>query len=300
MSVLRCLAPGKVNVCLFVGAPRADGLHPLVSVMQPLSLADELTLGPAPAGARSDEVACPGVEGPNLASRALAGFRAATGWDAAPQRLAIAKRVPVAAGMGGGSADAAGALRLAGAAAGLAPDAPALSALAPGLGSDVPAALLARRCLVSGVGERVELLADAEAFGILVLPSEAKLSTPSVFAELDRLGGGRAPQELAELEDAVRSAASSGAALPADLSVNDLEVAARSLCPSIDAALADARSAGADAAMVSGSGPTVVAWFHGADGERRARQACRELVSRHPRAAVAGPVGRGFASPRAA
>ena len=61
VSVLRARAPGKVNLCLFVGEPRADGLHPLVSVVQPLSLADELTLEPA--ARRADEVVCPGVEG---------------------------------------------------------------------------------------------------------------------------------------------------------------------------------------------------------------------------------------------
>ena len=95
-------APGKVNLSLFVGAPREDGLHPLVSVVQAVSLADELTMESAAA----DEVVCPGVEGPNLAARALAAFRAATGWED-PQRIMIAKRIPVAAGMGGGSADAA-------------------------------------------------------------------------------------------------------------------------------------------------------------------------------------------------
>src|SRR5918996_2721532 len=98
-------APGKVNLSLFVGAPRADGLHPLVSVVQSVSLADELTLRPADGD--EDEVVCPGVDGPNLAARALALFREATGWDGPPQRLEISKRVPVAAGMGGGSSDAA-------------------------------------------------------------------------------------------------------------------------------------------------------------------------------------------------
>src|SRR3954471_7817773 len=109
-------APGKVNLSLFVGAPRADGLHPLVSVVQAVSLADELTLEPAPGAA--DEVVCPGVEGPNLAAAALAAFRARTGWAAPPQRITIVKRIPVAGGMGGGSADAAAVLRLAARAAG--------------------------------------------------------------------------------------------------------------------------------------------------------------------------------------
>ena len=118
VTALYARAPGKVNLSLFVGAPRADGLHPLVSVVQAVTVADELTLAPAPDGATGDEVVCPGVDGPNLAGRALAAFRAATGWDAPPQRLEIVKRVPIAAGMGGGSADAAAALRLAAHAAG--------------------------------------------------------------------------------------------------------------------------------------------------------------------------------------
>ncbi|CAA9473688.1 MAG: 4-diphosphocytidyl-2-C-methyl-D-erythritol kinase [uncultured Solirubrobacteraceae bacterium] len=112
MTGWRGRAPGKVNECLFVGRPREDGLHPLVSVIQPLSLADEVVLGPATAPVGDDEVVCPGVEGPNLAARALAAYRAASGWRGPAQRLVIDKRVPVAAGMGGGSADAAAALRL--------------------------------------------------------------------------------------------------------------------------------------------------------------------------------------------
>ena len=83
MTVLRARAPGKVNLCLFVGEPREDGLHPLVSIVQALSLADELTLEPAAGDA--DEVVCPGVEGPNLAARALALYREGRGWAGAPR-----------------------------------------------------------------------------------------------------------------------------------------------------------------------------------------------------------------------
>src|SRR3954463_12370382 len=104
-------APAKVNLCLYVGTPREDGLHPLVSVVQALSLADELTLEPG--AGPEDEVVCPGVDGPNLAGRALRLFREHPRWDGPPQRLTIEKRVPVAAGMGGGSSDAAATLRLA-------------------------------------------------------------------------------------------------------------------------------------------------------------------------------------------
>ena len=265
-------APGKVNLCLFVGEPRADGLHPLVSVVQALSLADDVTLEPAAGDA--DEVVCAGVEGPNLAGRALQLFREATGWDAPPQRLTIVKRIPVAAGMGGGSADAAAALRLAAHASGL----PVPPDLAMRLGADVPSLLRPGRVLMTGAGEHVERLPDAEPLGVLVLPVDAELRTPDVYREADRLALTRSPGELAELDARVRAA-------PGAHVDNDLEDAARSLCPRIDDALTAAREAGADRALVSGSGPTVIGLF--ADGPARARAA----TGAWPRAVAAEPVG---------
>ena len=258
---LRALAPGKVNLSLYVGAPREDGLHPLVSVVQPVSLADELTLEPA--GGRGDitgdEVVCPGVEGENLAGAALAAFRAATGWDAPPQRLTIAKRVPVAAGMGGGSGDAAAALRLAAHAAGV-DDHALLLALAARLGGDVPSQVAPGRTLMSGAGEHVRPLGSPGPLVLVILPSEHGLSTPAVYREFDRLGVQRTPAELAELE-------AHGGELPVH---NDLQDAARSLCPSIDAALAAVAATGAGDVLVSGSGPTVFGLY---DDPERARAA---------------------------
>jgi 4-diphosphocytidyl-2-C-methyl-D-erythritol kinase len=280
VSVLRARAPGKVNLCLFVGEPREDGLHPLVSVVQALSLADELTLEP---GAGADEVVCPGVEGPNLAGRALALYREATGWDAPPQRLTIEKRIPVAAGMGGGSSDAAAALRLAAHAAGR----PAPPELAPRLGADVASLLRPGRVLMTGAGEHVEPLAPAP-LGVLVLPVAAELSTPAVYREADRLGLTRTHAELAQLDALVRV----GTWAPE----NDLQDAARSLCPLIDMALAAARDAGADHVLVSGSGPTVVGLFGGADGPARAAAAAS--ANGWPRAVAAEPVDESWAAVR--
>ena len=248
--MLRARAPGKVNLSLFVGAPREDGLHPLVSVVQPVTLADALTLEP---GGEVDEVRCSGVDGPNLAGRALALFREATGWDAPPQRLTIVKRVPVAAGMGGGSADAAAALRLAARAAGGAP-AELLHELAATLGADVPALLAGGRVLMTGAGEHVRRLPDPDPFGVVIVPSEAGLSTPDVYREFDRGGGERTEDELV----ARAAAALAGEPPPA---VNDLEPAARALAPAVERPLADLRAAGAAAVMVSGSGPTVFGLF---------------------------------------
>jgi 4-diphosphocytidyl-2-C-methyl-D-erythritol kinase len=281
--VLIAVAPGKVNLSLLVGAPREDGLHPLVSVVQPVSLADDLALAP---GGDADEVHCPGIAGPNLAGRALALFREATGWDAPPQRLTIAKRIPVAAGMGGGSADAAAALRLAAHAAGGAP-AELLHELAVTLGADVPALLAGGRVLMTGAGEHVDPLPDPEPFGLVIVPSDAALSTPDVYRAFDDRG---TPRTATELE--ARKAAARGGEQPPP--VNDLQAAARELCPTVDAPLAALTHAGATAAMVSGSGPTVFGVFPSLAAARRAAAAV------HPSAVAVEPVTAAFGRVRAA
>lgn len=281
MTVLRALAPGKVNLSLCVGAPRADGLHPLASVVQAVSLADELTLRPAGPEAGADEVICPGVAGPNLAGAALAAFRAATGWDAPPQRLEIVKRVPVAAGMGGGSGDAAAALRLAAAAAGGAGDT-LLHELAVALGADVPGQLRPGRVVMLGAGERVVVLPDPPPLHLAIVPLDAALSTPAVYRAFDVLGGARGAAELEEIASRLTAGE-----LPDELIVNDLQHAARSLCPAIDRALSAVRATGAAHALVSGSGPTVFGIYR--DGEDAAAAAAT-LAATYPRAVAAAPV----------
>jgi 4-diphosphocytidyl-2-C-methyl-D-erythritol kinase len=267
MSVHRALAPAKVNLGLFVGPTRAsDGRHELVTVMQSISLADELTLQDATAGAARDEVICPGVSGlaeENIAAAALRAFRASTGWSAPPQRLTIEKRIPVAAGLAGGSADAAATLRLASHASGLG-DVELLRELGATLGADVPAQVMPGRWLASGAGERLqELPAPSDAFGVLVLAAATGLSTAAVYGEADRLGETRGRGELEELHVRLRAALEQGAALPdeQELLHNDLQRAALSLCPEIAERLERARHAGASHALVSGSGPTVVGLF---------------------------------------
>lgn len=239
------IAHAKINLCLFLGATRADGKHELVSVMQSLAWGDEVTAETA----ERDEVVCPGVDGPNLAAAALAAVP-----HEPPLRVTIAKRIPVAAGLGGGSADAAAVLRLLGA--------EDRADVAAALGADVPAQLRPGRALATGAGERVEPLAPPPAFGVLVVPSAHALSTAAVYREADRLELPRAPADLAARLDEVRAGLGDGPfGLPAELLVNDLEPAARRLCPAIDDAVARVRSAGADHVMVSGSGPTVLGLF---------------------------------------
>ena len=111
---LRALAPAKVNLCLFLGGTREDGRHELVTLFESVSLADELSLEALDSGA--DEVRCAAVPGRNLVADALDSLRGC-GWEGPPVAIAIDKRIPIAAGMGGGSADAAAAIRLAGAVA---------------------------------------------------------------------------------------------------------------------------------------------------------------------------------------
>ncbi len=304
VGTLRALAPAKVNLGLFLGPRRAgDERHELVSVMQSISLADELTLAPAVGdGAGEDELVCAGVAGPpheNLAWRALTAFRAATGWSAPPLRLVVHKRIPVAAGLGGGSADAAAALRLARDASGLGDDA-LLAELAVELGADVPAQVSPGRWLARGAGERLQALPDPlPALELLVLPSSAALSTAEVYAQADELGLARTTGELDELAERLLRALELGAPLPAagGLLHNDLQAAAVSLCPEIAEALAAARDAGDGEVFVSGSGPTVVVAFSHANAAGRARRAAAALAGWVPAPIAARSVDASFASP---
>jgi 4-diphosphocytidyl-2-C-methyl-D-erythritol kinase len=304
----RVLAPAKVNLGLFLGPAREqDGRHELVTVMQSISLADELTLERAPAGVEHDEVLCPGVPGApgeNLAARALAAFRAATAWDAPPLRLNIVKRIPVAAGLGGGSADAAGTLRLARHASGLGGDDELLRELGAALGADVPAQIAPGRWLAGGAGELLEALPDPNpaSFGLLVLAAAGGLSTAAVYAEADRLDLARSAETLEERRRALRRALELSAAVPAasELLENDLAPAAISLCPEIAAALSQARDAGAEIALLSGSGPTVLGLFPHANGLGRAERAAAGLQDRAPVPICATPVDAAFARVRTA
>jgi 4-diphosphocytidyl-2-C-methyl-D-erythritol kinase len=256
-------APAKLNLCLYLGPRRADGLHELCSLFEPLALADLIEVSEA----KADEVACPGVEGEDLAARALAALRA-RGWKRPPLRIEIEKRVPVAAGLGGGSADAAAVLRLARG------EIAELPALAAELGADVPSQLVPSLALVRGAGEEVERLPAPAPHAAVLLPDGGGLGTADVFAEADRLGLGRSADELAELAPHLREAAGAGAS-PLEypqLLVNDLEPAARSLRPGIGDALEELREAGAPVAILSGSGPTAVGLFADLAGAREAAE----------------------------
>jgi 4-diphosphocytidyl-2-C-methyl-D-erythritol kinase len=285
VSEVRELAYGKINLCLFLGGPRPDGRHELVTLFESVSLADELDFTYLPAG--SDQVICDGVEGPNLVADALRGLRA-RGWTAPPVMVEVTKRIPVAAGLGGGSADAAATLRTA---PRLAPVAEAsLVSLAAELGADVPAALRPGVALGTGAGNVVRPCVPLAPHAVTLLPASEALSTAAVYAEADRLGLPRTADDLRARLRELEGVLAPRARLPDALLVNDLEPAARSLAPGIDGALAAVRGAGAEHALACGSGPTVAGVFWGADAAERSAAAAEQLLGRFPGAASVVPV----------
>ena len=291
MALLTTEAPAKINLCLFVGPPRGDGHHEVVTLMDSLTLCDELRMETEAPGFVEDEVLCTGVEGPNLAATALRAFREATGWDGPPVRLEIDKRIPVAGGMGGGSADAAAALRLASEASGLG-DRRVLEEVASTLGADVASQICGGLVLATGEGSRLRPLNLSLPYSVVVLPADAELSSADVYAEADRLGLPRETLDLARSLTRTQAALSSETIL--EHLHNDLQDAARSLCPQIDESLEAVLAAGADHALVSGSGPTVLGVFTEAGHAERAARVCESMADegRTPSPVLAHPARR--------
>jgi 4-diphosphocytidyl-2-C-methyl-D-erythritol kinase len=290
MTVLTTEARAKINLCLFVGPQRGDGRHEVVTLMDSLTLCDDVRMETDAPGVIADEVLCPGVEGPNLAAAALRAFREATGWDGPPVRLEIDKRIPVAGGMGGGSADAAAALRLAGEASGLA-DRRLLEDIAATLGSDVAGQIRGGLVLATGEGSRLRPLSVSLPYSVVVLPIDAALPTADVYAEADRLGLARETLDLARALTRMQAALSAETIL--EHLHNDLQDAARSLCPQIDESLEAVLAAGADHAVVSGSGPTVLGVFAESGHADRAARVCHSIAAegRTPAPVLARPAG---------
>jgi 4-diphosphocytidyl-2-C-methyl-D-erythritol kinase len=270
--MIRERAPAKVNLVLQVGARRVDGLHEICSIFASLKLEDELTFLASEDG--DDNVRCPGVEGPNLVDAALKLFRERVDSGLPGLDVTVEKRIPVAAGLGGGSADAAAALRAANELAGRPLDTADLRALSAELGADVPSQIEPRHALVTGAGEYVEAL-KLPAMGLVLVPNETGLSTADVYREADRLGStreGLGRDRLRELAEGPLPALAAGVE-------NDLEPAALSLRPDIGGAIDALRAAGALAAGVSGSGPTAFGVFSGPAMAERAAAAVEGAIA---------------------
>jgi 4-diphosphocytidyl-2-C-methyl-D-erythritol kinase len=253
-------APAKVNLQLSVGPAAADGFHDLATVFHAVSLFDDVVATAAEDITVSLENPDPTVplDGDNLAARAAHALAAHTGTDAGVH-LRLVKRIPVAAGMAGGSADAAAALVACDALWGTGLSRDELSELGAELGSDVPFALMGGTAIGTGRGTLLSPVLARGEFHWVFAVAEDGLSTPAVYRECDRLRerSGVPVPDLAT-DEALMAALRAGdaKAVGAALS-NDLQEAAISLQPALAQTLGAAVELGALGAVVSGSGPTV-------------------------------------------
>ncbi|NEY34293.1 4-(cytidine 5'-diphospho)-2-C-methyl-D-erythritol kinase [Streptomyces sp. PRKS01-65] len=265
--------PAKVNVQLAVGAARPDGFHDLANVFLAVGLYDEVTAAPAGelrvtcAGPDAEQVP---LDRTNLAARAALALAERYGVEPAVH-LHIAKDIPVAGGMAGGSADGAAALVACDALWGIGAGREELLDICAELGSDVPFSLVGGAALGTGRGERLSPLEVGGTFHWVFAMARRGLSTPAVFREFDRLAEGRDVPVPVASPDVVAALAKGDCDALAVAVSNDLQPAALSLFPELSDTLAAGRAAGALAALVSGSGPTTA--FLASDAESAAEVA---------------------------
>lgn len=296
MTTLTAQAPGKLNLCLYLGPTRDDGLHEIASLFESVSLADTLTIRQA--DGLHDRAVCPGVEGENLAERALRSAREAGLLSGPTLEVTIEKRVPVAAGMGGGSGDAAAALRLVAEIEGR--PITDFESIAFKLGADVPSQLVPGAALVHGAGERVAMiepacLAGAADRAYVIIEQQTGLSTAEVFNQSDRAG---LPEPtIAHREEGLLEKISAGVdtAQLAGLIENAFEPAIVALRPELAGLPALLQDHGALAAAFTGSGPTSFGLFTDSSAAERAAAALR--ADGHT-AHAAVPADAAFGAPR--
>lgn len=263
-------AHAKVNFTLEVFGTRPDGYHALRSLVVPVSLSDTLTVE------KAETVTSDSPYGEkDLAVRAAR----ALGVGA---RLSAVKRIPVGGGLGGGSADAAAALRALNALYGLGRSPAELAAVGATVGSDVPALVFGGPVLMEGRGECVTPVAPFPPLDLVLANPGVPVSTPDVFAAFDRRHGARAASEntegpLAPTGRMLASLATGDRARIAAALQNDLEDAAVALCPAIADVLAALRASGALGARMSGSGATCF----GLCASAAAAQAAAERLATH-------------------
>jgi len=268
-------APGKVNLYLAVGALDDDGFHEVRTVLQAVSLYDELTASPAEPGTVALTIEGEGAktlsadEG-NLAVRA-ARLLAASAEVTAGVQLVLRKSIPVAAGMAGGSADAAAALVACDALWGTELSRHDLESLAAELGSDVPFSLVGGTALGTGRGEVLSPVLSRGTYHWVFAIADGELSTPAVYAELDRYREELPRPALWSHSDTLAAVRRGDPEALASTLANDLEAPAIRLRPALRRVLDAGTELGALAALVSGSGPTCA--FLTADAEQAVRLA---------------------------
>ncbi|MHA7155906.1 4-(cytidine 5'-diphospho)-2-C-methyl-D-erythritol kinase [Arthrobacter sp. TMN-50] len=297
---VRVRAPGKINVSLRVGPLREDGYHSVASVYLAVSLYEEVTATHSREpgtvvtvngqGSLNLPVESIPLDATNLAARAAA-VLAELSEDPTGVLLDITKRVPVAGGMGGGSADAAATLLACDALwnSGFSRD--ELAKIAAELGADVPFALVGGTAVGVGVGEQLTPAISKTPLYWVLVTSAYGLSTPEVYRTLDelRLRDGTEPAVPPEIDARILTAMRSGDARAlAELLHNDLQAAALELAPELLDILKAGVEAGALAGLVSGSGPTVA--FLAANEDHAAELAAQLTSDGLAAAAVHGPV----------
>lgn len=258
---VRVRVPAKINLHLGVGDRRSDGYHDLTTVYQGVSLYDEVIVTESTAaGVRvevaGDDAAAVPLGEDNLAVRAALALGAELGVRPAVT-IRIAKRIPIAGGLAGGSADAAATLVACSRLWGM-PFGDRLAKVAAGLGSDIPFCLTGGTALGTGHGERVEEVTANGRYHWVVAAADGQLSTPAVYAEVDRLretGTGSYSDSAAELLAALRTGRAEELAPRLR---NDMTEAAISLRPQLREVLEAGAEDGALATLVSGSGPTTL------------------------------------------
>lgn len=265
-------APAKINLHLGVGAPRGDGFHPLITVYQALGLCDDVTVSRSagwtlglsvPHWMNPDAVP---TSGANIVDRAAQLLADLHGIDPKAE-VSIAKSIPIAGGLAGGSADAAAALVALDRLWGVDTTDADLLRIAAQLGSDVPFALLGGTALGTGRGEIVEPVQDDHTWWWVLVASEEGLSTPAVYARFDELSP-EAPDEPPGAGDLLEAVDSGDVHLLASALHNDLQPAALDLRPELADVIDAGEKAGALRGHVSGSGPTVAFLCDGVDDAR--------------------------------
>ncbi len=262
MTVVSVTAPAKINLFLAVSPPAEDGYHDLTTVLLAVSLFDTVTVSTVPAG-EGLRLSLTGPErasvptGPaNLAWRAALRLAQRSGLDADAE-ITIDKQIPMAAGLAGGSADAAATLVALDGLWGTGLDRDQLGELAAELGSDVPFSLHGHVALGTGRGDQLSAVLTRGRTDWVLGIARIGLSTPAVYGELDRL---RAQRPVPGAEDPTGVLTALGRDDPELLSrtlANDLGAAAISLRPELRRALNAGEESGALGQLITGSGPTV-------------------------------------------
>ena len=291
---VRVSAPAKINLHLGVGPVAEDGFHPLATVFQAIAMYDELTLREADhtslsiSGEGVDASAVPTDES-NLVVRAVRALAEHHGRDDLTASMHLRKRIPVAGGLAGGSADAAAALLGIDSLYDLGTPRLTLSQIAAGLGSDVPFCLHGGTALGTGRGEQLAPLMTRGDYWWVVVPDEGGLSTPEVYGIHDRQHEGVSLPSATPPADLLAALRVGDFERVGGQLHNDLEPAALELRPDLEGVLQAGREAGSYGALVSGSGPTVVLLCGDAEHASYVDEQVQELLDRGPNIVVKGP-----------